>query len=123
MSNFKKSLKDRATEMSAPQLPIMENRDKGETDDLLGVIVTIRDLGFLTGDNGEYAVFILDEEPQQFFFGGKVLTEALKEFDADGYHGEIQTEGLPMVLTKKKTKGGKKTYTAVVFYPEETAKK
>ena len=119
MSNLKKSLKERAQEMSAPQLPIMEDREKGNSDDLTGVILTIRDYGFLNGDNGEYAVFIVDEEPKEFFFGGKVLTEALQEFDADGYHQTINDEGLPVVLTKKKTKDGKKNYTAVLFYPEE----
>lgn len=114
----KKTLKERAAEMSAPQLPIMNERDKGETDDLIGIIVTLNDYGFLTGDAGEYAVFTVQEDPNEFFFGGKVLTDALKEFDADGYGDDIRENGLPMLLTKKKTKDGKKTYTAVLFYPE-----
>ena len=119
MSNLKKSLKERAQEMSAPVLPLMDGKDKGTTEDLIGVIVTLNDFGFLSGDDGEYAVFTVQEEPKEFFFGGKVLTEALKEFEKDGYTESIREEGLPLVLTKKKTKDGKKNYTAVLFYPEE----
>ena len=120
MSTERKSLKDRAQEMSAPQLPLMVDKTKGETEDLIGVIVNINDFGFLSGDNGEYAVFTVTEEPGEFFFGGKVLTDALKQFQDDGYLEEIQKDGLPMVLAKKKTKDGKKIYINPVFYPEAT---
>jgi hypothetical protein len=118
MSELKKSLKQMAQELSAPQLPIMEGRNKGETDDLIGVVVTLRDYGFMSGDNGEYVVFIVDEEPNEFFFGGKVLTDDMQKFEAAGRHADVVAEGLPMVLTKKKSKN-KQTYTNVLFYPEE----
>lgn len=118
MFNERKSLKDRALEMSAPQLQLMVEKTKGETEDLIGVVVTIDDFGFLSGDNGEYVVFTVKEEPKQFFFGGKVLTVAMKDFEKDGYTEDIRTEGIPMVLAKKKSKDGKKTYASVIFYPE-----
>jgi len=118
MADLKKSLKQKAQELSAPQLPIMEGRDKGDTDDLIGVVVTLRDFGFMSGDNGDYVVFIVDEEPKEFFFGGKVLTDDMQKMESDGYHQMIVDEGLPMVLTKKKSKN-KQTYTNVLFYPEE----
>ena len=124
MSIEKKSLKQLAQEMSQAQLPIMMDRDKGEMEDLIGQIVTIRDYGFLTSEKGgEYAVFIVDEDPKVFYFGGMVLTDSLKEFDAAGVHDEVVTDGLPVLFAKKKSKDKKNTYTSVLFYPEEAAKK
>lgn len=115
----KKSLRDRAKEFTA-QLPLMQGRTKGEAAELIGQVVTIRDYGFLNGDTGEYAVFTVDEEPQQFFFGGSVLTEQLQEMEKDGYHAEIQADGLPMALVTRKSKKGR-DYTGVIFYPDAQA--
>jgi hypothetical protein len=124
MSIEKKTLKQRAQEMSQAQLPIMVDRDKGEMEDLIGQIVTIRDYGFLTSEKGgEYAVFIVDEDPKVFYFGGKVLTDSLTEFDQDGFHADVLKDGLPVLFAKKKSKDKKNTYTSVMFYPEDQVKK
>lgn len=116
--NIKKSLRERAKEMSA-QLPIMEGRDKGEVTELLSQIVTITDYGFLPNEAGEpYAVFITKERENKFYFGGTVLTARLTELDSEGYHDAIVEEGLPTLLTPAKSKKSNRGYVNVEFYPE-----
>lgn len=120
---MKKSLKDRAKEFSV-QLPFMDGRDKGDAKDLVGQVTTIVDYGFLKGDateegnaNRDYACFIVKEHSDKFYFGGTVLTDQLQQLEAEGYHDEIITDGLPMLMTEKKSKN-KRTYINVEFYPE-----
>ncbi len=113
-----KSLKERAREFSV-QLPLMDGREKGDASELLGQISTITDYGFMPNDAGEpYAVFIVKERSDKFYFGGAVLTARLSDLDAEGYHDAIVEEGLPVLLTEAKGKKSKRTYTNVEFYPE-----
>ena len=112
-----KSLKERAKEFSV-RLPFMEGRDKGETSDLIGTVNTIVEYGFLPNDRGEvYACFIVKERSKHFYFGGMALTDQLTQLEAEGYHEAICAEGLPMLMTEKKSKNGR-TYTNVEFFPE-----
>lgn len=120
---MKKSLKDRAKEFSV-QLPFMDGREKGDAKELVGQVTTIVDYGFLKGDateegnaNRDYACFIVKEHSDKFYFGGTVLTDQLQQLEAEGYHDEIVSEGLPMLMTEKKSKN-KRTYINVEFYPE-----
>ena len=116
MSNMK-SLRDRAKEFSI-QLPFMEGRDKGDAKELVGTVNTIVDYGFLKGeDDREYVVFIVKERSGHFYFGGTVLTDQMQQLEAEGYHAAIVEEGLPMLLTEKKSKN-KRSYINVEFYPE-----
>lgn len=119
LATARKSLRERAAELSAAQLPIMANRTKGETEELIGVIVTVRDYGFLTGKNGQYGVFIVDEEPETFYFAGQVLTDDFQKLDDTGDHAAVVNEGLPMILSKRKAKESKQTYVSPLFYPGE----
>lgn len=112
-----KSLKDRAKEFSV-RLPFMEGREKGETKELVGTINTIIDYGFLPNDQGNtYVAFIVKERENRFYFGGTVLTDQLAQLEAEGYHEAIISEGLPMLMTEKRSKNGR-TYTNVEFFPE-----
>lgn len=120
MSNEKTlmSLKDRAKQFSV-QLPFMDGRDKGETDELISTVCTIRDYGFLTNDDGEpYVAFIVDEIKGKFFFGGTVLTDRLLQLENEGYHEVICDEGLPILMTNAKSKKNNRSYVSVAFYPE-----
>lgn len=117
MSNLRKSLKERTKEFSTT-LSFMEGRKKADQKELVAQIVTIRDFGFLTGDNGEYVAFIVDEHTDKFYFGGSVLTDQLRQLELEGYHESIVEEGLPMVLAERKSRNNR-TYLNVVFYPEE----
>lgn len=112
-----KSLRERAAEFTV-QLPLMNGREKGETRELIGNIVTITDYGFLPNDKGEvYAVFTVAERASKFYFGGMVLTDHLTQLHSEGYYEAIVNEGLPMLMTEKRSKN-KMTYTNVVFFPE-----
>lgn len=113
-----KSLRERAKEFGA-QLPLMEGREKGDTNELLGVVSTIEDYGFLPNEAGEpYAVFTVKERSGKFYFGGTVLTARLTELESEGYHDAIVEEGLPMLMTAARSKKSNRGYTNVEFYPE-----
>lgn len=120
MSNMEmmKTLRDRAKEFDV-RLPFMDGREKGETKELIGTVNTITEYGFLPNDDGEhYAVFIVKERATKFYFGGKVLTDRLMQLEAEGYHDSIVEEGLPVLLTEKKSRNNR-TFTNVTFYPED----
>lgn len=119
MSNNIKTLKDRAKSFGA-QLEIMEGRDKGETKELIGQVSTITDYGFISDEVGKpYAVFIVGERSEKFYFGGAVLSDRLLKLEEEGYHDSIVADGLPMLLTEEKSKKSNRTYTNVKFYPED----
>lgn len=110
------SLKQRVKQLSN-NLPLMENREKAELDNILNKVVTINDYGFMNdGDNKPYVAFTVEEDKQNFYFGGQVLTEDMMELEADGYRDEIQKDGLPILLSKKTSKN-KREYTTVTYYP------
>jgi hypothetical protein len=120
------SLKERAKQLQN-SLPFMENREKGEMKRIVNMPATIREYGFLQDDkNKTYVCFIIDEDPQNFYFGGQVLTDNMQELENDGYHEEIVANGLPVLFGMKMSKN-KKEYVTVTFYPEpivpEKAKK
>lgn len=108
-----KALKERLSELSS-QLEIMQGREKGNLKDLFGKDVVIRDYAFMKDDKDGYAVFIIDEDNEHFFFGGKVLTEALETLEAEGYHNEINQVGIRIVLNTKRSKNNRE-YTTVEY--------
>lgn len=117
MSDMRKNLRDRAKEFSV-QLPFMDGREKGDSKELVGQVSTICDYGFLKGDDGrEYVVFITKERSKHFYFGGTVLTDQMQQLEVEGYHEDIVSEGLPMLMTEKKSKNNR-SYVNVEFYPE-----
>ena len=115
--NVRKSLKGRAKEFSV-QLPFMDGRNKGDAKELIGQVNTIIDYGFLKGeDDKEYVVFITAERKKKFYFGGTVLTDQMLQLEAEGYHDDILAEGLPVLMTEKRSKNNR-AYVSVEFYPE-----
>lgn len=110
-----KSLKQRALEIQEGK-GIMEGREKGETSELIGKIVTLNDYCFMRGEKGSYVVYTIKEADKLFYFGSSQITEALLELDGDGYKETIQQEGLPMRITMRTTLRGWKFYS-VEFYP------
>lgn len=113
-----KSLRERAKEFDQ-QLPLMEGREKGNTDELLGQVSTIDDYGFLPNENGEqYVAFTVKERLGKFYFGGSVLTSRMIELDGEGYGESIRQEGLPVLMTTATSKANKRRYTTVKFFPE-----
>lgn len=118
MNKTMKSLKDRAKEFSA-RLPFMDGREKGDAKELIGQVSTITDYGFLPNEDGEsYVVFIIKERSKKFYFGGSVLTDRMSHLDAEGYHDSIINEGLPILMTEKRSRNGR-NYNNVEFFPED----
>ena len=111
------SLRERAEGMNSGKgIEFMDKRTKGETEELLDQVVTIRDYAFISGQDGEYAVFIIDEDADKFYFGGKVITDNLKAFSEEE-HEELKEEGLPTLFAERVSKN-KRKYISVEFYPE-----
>lgn len=113
------SLKEKAMKMNSGNgIEFMANKNKGEMMELYDRVCTIRNYDFIKGEDGEYVVFVIDEINDEFFFGGQVLTDDMKEFTEEE-KAEIIENGLPVKFIQKKSKN-KRPYTAVEFYPEET---
>lgn len=98
-------------------ISFMEGRTKGELDEILDKSVTLADFAFLKNDDGEFAVFVVKEIPDSFYFGGLVITENLKKIEEAGFKEEVIKLGLPLAVRSKKSKN-KKTYYMLEFYPE-----
>lgn len=112
------SLKDFTKKLNeGNSIPFMEGRTKGELDELVEKNVTITNFAFLKNDEGDYAVFVVKEIPDSFYFGGLVITENLKKLEEEGYKEEIEANGLPVCVKSKKSKN-KKNYYMLEFYPE-----
>lgn len=120
-------LQERAKQFSI-LLPFMEGKEKGDMERLHDGNWTINDYGFLIdssdGSDKKYVCFTVKEDPQHFYFGGKVLTDQLQQLEDEGFHEDIINEGLPVAFETKKSKNkDAKTglflkYTSVIFYPE-----
>ena len=102
--------------------PQMENREKVNIEDIItdypeGINVT--GVGIITVDGEDIAVFNFEEDPNSFFFGGKVLTDLAKDWLADIGGGDLKEMneelekdgGCVLKLSRKKNKKGQ-TYTA-----------
>lgn len=95
-------------------LPFMEGRENGSL--VCDTSVTISEFGFLTDhEKGEeYAVFLLKEDSEHFYFGGGVVTEKLqtiKQMLTEDELKELLTEGLQVKFEKKKSKDKNREYT------------
>ena len=100
----------------------MENREKVNIEDIItdypeGINVT--GVGIITVDGEDIWVFNFEEDPNSFFFGGKVLTDLAKVWLADIGGGDLKKMneelekdgGCVLKLSQKKNKKGQ-TYTA-----------
>jgi len=112
------SFKDRAIGLNKKAgIKFMDGREKGTIQDLYNVPVTVIDFGFLKGLDGEYLVFIIKENKEDFYFGATVITDCFKQF-TEQEKEEIQTEGLPILLSETKNRKGNRKYQTVLFYPD-----
>jgi hypothetical protein len=116
---LKMSLKEKMMGLNSREgIPFMKDRTKGDIREILNQNVTIKDFDFITGNDGEYVVFIIDEVKDSFFFGGSVLTSNLASLTEEEKK-EVKEQGLPVNLYEAKSKNNRK-YIGATFYPEET---
>ena len=113
------SLRDFAKKLNEGiTIKFMEGRTKGELEEIKDKNLTINNFAFLKNEEGEYAVFTVAEIPDSFYFGGLVITDYLKKIEAEeGLKEEVEQQGLPVLITQRKSKN-KKLYYAIEFYPE-----
>ena len=95
-------------------VPFMDERTKGNLSDVLDREVHIADFAFLTDeDEREYAVFILAEDEEHFYFGNAYITEMLKKTEAAGVHDLISQRAIMFMQMVSRRKG--RTYTNFKF--------
>ena len=120
MSRFSKVAKDNQKQ-GCPQ---MDGREKVNIEDIITDYpegIRINGVGIIVVDNEDVAVFNFEEDPQAFFFGGKVLTDLAKEWIAEIGDGDQKVTneelakdgGCVLKLERKKNKKGQ-TYTGYV---------
>lgn len=110
-----KTLKERLLSEMSNGLPFMEGKEK--LDNILDEVLTVNEYGFLSGDDGEFIVYTTKEYPNNFFFGGSVLTERFKHIESvftEDEIAELLNEGITIKLVQKKSKN-KRIYVAVEF--------
>lgn len=87
---------------------LMQGRKKVSTDDVLGVELTMRDFEMLTTTEGNtFPVIIFDELPDNYYCGGKVLSDICSGIDNGGMHSELNNDGLRIILGRKLTRDRK----------------
>lgn len=109
------TLKERLLNEVNNGLPFMVGREKDVIE--LGKIITIKDYGFLTGEDGDFICFIDEQHEGKYFFGGSVLTEKFKQIELAFTEDEIKVllgMGIEIVCTEKKSKNNRK-YISVDF--------
>ncbi len=109
-------LLNKVREITASGLPFMDGKEKLELTN--GVVFTVKHYGFLEGDNGDFVVIANDSH---YSFGGSIVTEAFKKLDLALSEKEVEellTAGIPMKISKKKSKAGRQ-YTACEFFPKQ----
>ena len=113
------NLKDFAKKLNeGNSIPFMSGRTKGDLQEIANKTLILRNFSFIKNEDGEYSVFIVDEIPDSFYFGGMVITDVLKSLELNGYKDEIIETGLPIKVYSRKSKN-KKNYYGLELCPEE----
>lgn len=102
--------------------PIMEGREKITLDEIMAKYpqgVTIRECAIIhdKAKESDYAVCVVDEEINFFFFGGvailSMIENLLQDYESEAdFNAELKAEGLPIKFEKKRSKNGR-IYTSV----------
>lgn len=88
--------------LTSQGVPFMENRVKGDINDLINEDLHIVDYGFIRGRKGEYAVIAFKEYPKNFYFGGMVLTDILHRVDKDDMKEQLLGETMRLSMKDAK---------------------
>ena len=108
-----KTLKERVMELGTV-VELAKGREKGETKDLLGLVVTINNAEVVEMDDDTFIAFTVAEDEKKFYFGGKVLSNDLITLINEGYLKAIKKEGIKITLNEEKSKNNR-TYTKVTY--------
>lgn len=97
-------------------IEFMEGREKGELE--LNKEYVIVDFDFLSSADGEYVVFIDRNDDKNFYFGGQVITQKLKEIKellTERELAELLDNGIPVKFEEKKSQKSRRKYIACEF--------
>ena len=108
-----KTLKERVMELGTV-VELAVGREKGETKDLLGEVVTINNAEVVEMNDDTFVAFTVAEDKKKFYFGGKVLSNDLITLLNEGYGDAIKKEGIKITLNEEKSKNNR-TYTKVTY--------
>lgn len=108
------SLKERVKNLGLT-IKLAENREKGDLEDLIGETITINNAEMVCIDTDSYVAFTVEEDNEKFYFGGQVITQDLSTLLEEGYLDEIKEYGLPVILTREKSKKTGNKYTKITY--------
>lgn len=92
----------------------LSKRTQVTTEMIVGKELTIIDYSLANTKNGECAIVIFEEMPDNFYFGGLVLTDMIKAIDQDEFDKrELRKTGMKVKLTSTENKDHTRTYTNV----------
>lgn len=86
----------------------LEGKTQLKKDDVLDIELTINDFSFARTSNGETSVILFKETPDKFLFGGKVITNILKDVNHDPVAvNALKEEGLKVRFFNSTSRSGK----------------
>ena len=86
----------------------LEGKTQLKKDEVLDVELTIKDYSFARTSNGETSVILFEEKPDKFLFGGKVITNLLKDINDDPEAVKaLKEEGLKIRFFNSTSRSGK----------------
>lgn len=97
-------------------IEFMEGREKADLE--MNKEYTIIDFDFLSSADGDYIVFIAKEDDNNFYFGGQVLTQKMKELGevlSDRELDELKYHGIPVKFSEKQAEKSRRKYIACDF--------
>lgn len=123
MKDIMNKAKEVAKTFEMEGIPFMQGRTLAKDfKDILGVVVKITDYGFINGDDGEYTVFIIEDNDNEFYASGKVLTQDLhtleEQIGVEEFKAAVKEEGLEVLFGRKKSKNNRE-YTTVKLFPND----
>lgn len=117
-----KTLKELAKEQNGTKECFI-GRKLEKIENILGDKVTLRDYEHRTKKVGNgynhYIAFIVDEDKEHYYHGGSKLSKFIEEVEKEELVNDLCQEGVPMIMTKTKTRDGN-TFTDIAFYPPES---
>ena len=86
----------------------LEGKTQLKKDEVLNIELTINDYSFARTCNGETSVILFKETPDKFLFGGKVITNLLKDINDDPEAVKaLKEEGLKVRFFNSTSRSGK----------------
>lgn len=98
-------------------IPFMDNRDKGNNDEITDKQLHIVDFGFITTKYGDCAVAIFKEDAEHFYFLNSIITDVLHHIESDDMRSKLADQAI--VFTKKWNKDETAQYMTFEFIGED----